>query len=476
MDERIWEDGRVPQSANVVERSHRVAWRCRTLVEAHRVSLGALDASNRAAKEAPHARERDSCWVRGDPHLAHDEGSPGLKQLLDKAYGYAVFPAVGRASAVLAIGRGHGEVFEHGKPIGFATLTQMTLGAQVGGQTFSELVLFSNKDALESFKKNKDQLHCQRVSGSHQGGRDRDFEFPRRSIAHAYSRGGMLLEASIGGQKLTFHKHLGKSKKGTKEDRSGERRREDEGRPGVTRRKKRGKPRKPLHEEKKASKPRPTKAPRTSKPRALEKSRRRAGGGGYEPESARESEAEEGFEAATEGAEYEPEGAEEPEVKRGSKRRREARSTSRKAKAQRRSNLPTTKRSKRARNGTKAMTRYRARRTPSPRARSRRSPQAVGQSRPRAHNGPAEAEVEKATKSLSSGVRGRLAGHRAKGGRKGRPFHLEAWPATRARIERSLRSRRAALPRAPGQAHSPDRQARGPLLPASKRRRRSVPC
>jgi lipid-binding SYLF domain-containing protein len=74
---------------------------------------------------------------------------PGLKDLIAKSYGYAVFPAVGRAGAVLGLARGHGAVFEHGKPIGFATVTQVTVGAQVGGQTFSELVVFGNKDALE---------------------------------------------------------------------------------------------------------------------------------------------------------------------------------------------------------------------------------------------------------------------------------------------------------------------------------------
>lgn len=53
---------------------------------------------------------------------------PELKQELEKAWGFAVFPSVGRASAVLGGACGHGEVFEQGKSIGFATLSQISVG------------------------------------------------------------------------------------------------------------------------------------------------------------------------------------------------------------------------------------------------------------------------------------------------------------------------------------------------------------
>ncbi|MDF2692171.1 MAG: hypothetical protein K0S65_554 [Labilithrix sp.] len=156
---------------------------------------------------------------------------PGLKPLLDKAYGYAVFPAVGRASVVLGGARGHGEVFEHGKPIGFSTLSQMTVGMQVGGQTFSELILFNSKDALETFKKGKVSFTANASAVLVNAGATGTSDF-KAVVAKAYSRGGMLLEASIGGQKFKFHKHLGKSKKGRKEDAWAERRHEAEMRDG----------------------------------------------------------------------------------------------------------------------------------------------------------------------------------------------------------------------------------------------------
>jgi len=139
---------------------------------------------------------------------------PGLKQLLEEAHGYAVFPSVGRASVVLGGARGHGEVFEEGKPIGFATLTQMTVGLQVGGQTFSELILFGDKDALEVFKNGMVRFTANASAVFVRGatGTTDSHAF----VAKAYSRGGMLLEASLGGQKFTFHEHL-PEKKGKRE-------------------------------------------------------------------------------------------------------------------------------------------------------------------------------------------------------------------------------------------------------------------
>src|SRR5262245_3360382 len=64
---------------------------------------------------------------------------PSLKPLLDKAVGYAVFPDVGKGGFIAGGAYGKGEVFEGGKKIGYADLTQATIGLQIGGQTFDEM-------------------------------------------------------------------------------------------------------------------------------------------------------------------------------------------------------------------------------------------------------------------------------------------------------------------------------------------------
>src|SRR4051812_33268713 len=80
------------------------------------------------------------------------EQDPGLKQALDDAYAYVVFPSIGKASAVIGGAFGKGEVFQKGQLIGYAGMAQFTLGVQVGGDTFDQIIAFENKQALDRFK------------------------------------------------------------------------------------------------------------------------------------------------------------------------------------------------------------------------------------------------------------------------------------------------------------------------------------
>lgn len=129
--------------------------------------------------------------------------NPELKQELSNSYGFAVFPFVGRASVVLGGAYGHGAVFEQGKPIGFATLSQISIGVQVGGQTFSEVVLFPNKESLDEFRTGKVAFTANASSVIVKAAASGTTNFGGFT-AHAYSRGGMLLELSLGGQKFMF--------------------------------------------------------------------------------------------------------------------------------------------------------------------------------------------------------------------------------------------------------------------------------
>lgn len=127
-----------------------------------------------------------------------------LKGKLEKSYGFAVFPSVGRASVVLGGAYGQGEVYESGQPVGFATLSQITVGVQVGGQTFSEILIFQNKKSMDNFKKRGKLGFTANASAviikaaATATNKVSDVE------ARAYSLGGMLLEVSLGGSKVMF--------------------------------------------------------------------------------------------------------------------------------------------------------------------------------------------------------------------------------------------------------------------------------
>src|SRR5262249_13850750 len=82
---------------------------------------------------------------------------PGLDALARKGHGYAVFPEVTKGGLVFGGAYGRGVVYEQGKHIGYADLTQASFGLQAGGQTYSELIVFENKAALDRFEAG--QLH-----------------------------------------------------------------------------------------------------------------------------------------------------------------------------------------------------------------------------------------------------------------------------------------------------------------------------
>src|SRR2546421_5434406 len=79
----------------------------------------------------------------------------GLRGFLGKARGYAVFPSVGKAALAIGVAFSKGEVFEERKLIGYAGIVQLTLGVQLGGETFTQIIAFESKPALERFKEGK---------------------------------------------------------------------------------------------------------------------------------------------------------------------------------------------------------------------------------------------------------------------------------------------------------------------------------
>jgi lipid-binding SYLF domain-containing protein len=66
-------------------------------------------------------------------------------------YGYAVFPTVGKAGLVVGGAHGKGRVYEHGNYVGDASVTQLSVGLQAGGQAYSQIVFFEDQRAFKDF-------------------------------------------------------------------------------------------------------------------------------------------------------------------------------------------------------------------------------------------------------------------------------------------------------------------------------------
>ena len=123
---------------------------------------------------------------------------------LDAAHGYAVFPSVGKGAVGIGGAHGSGLVYEKGKLIGSTTLSQVTVGFQLGGQAYRELICFQNKGALDRFKGGNFEFDAQASGVAVTAGISFDAAYEHGVAIFTMAKGGLMYEASIGGQKFTF--------------------------------------------------------------------------------------------------------------------------------------------------------------------------------------------------------------------------------------------------------------------------------
>jgi lipid-binding SYLF domain-containing protein len=128
----------------------------------------------------------------------------GLRAQLDKAHGYAVFPKVGKGGVIVGGAYGRGIVYEQSNMIGYADLTQASVGAQLGGQTYSELIVFENKAALDRFRQNSLEFSANASAVIVKSGAGTAARYENGVAIYIMPRAGAMAEASVGGQKFTF--------------------------------------------------------------------------------------------------------------------------------------------------------------------------------------------------------------------------------------------------------------------------------
>jgi lipid-binding SYLF domain-containing protein len=132
------------------------------------------------------------------------KADPGLSRFFDKSVGYAVFPTVGKGAIGVGGAAGSGVVFEKGKAIGKASLTQVTVGAQLGGQTYSEVIFFETESALTDFKKGTLALAAQASAVAAAKDASANAKYEKGVAIFTTGKGGLMAEASVGGQKFAF--------------------------------------------------------------------------------------------------------------------------------------------------------------------------------------------------------------------------------------------------------------------------------
>ncbi|MEM8883853.1 MAG: YSC84-related protein [Planctomycetota bacterium] len=127
-----------------------------------------------------------------------------VKVYMEDAHAYAVFPTVGKGGMGVGGAFGRGQVFQGGKQIGYAKLTSASIGFQLGGQSFSEIIFFQDKAAFDRFKSGEFGFDANASAVAATAGAAAKADYKDGVAVFVMSDAGLMYEASIGGQKFDY--------------------------------------------------------------------------------------------------------------------------------------------------------------------------------------------------------------------------------------------------------------------------------
>lgn len=133
-----------------------------------------------------------------------EDADSKLEGWFEDAYGYAIFPNVGKAGFGIGGAHGKGEVYEQGEFIGEARLSQGSIGFQLGVQVYSEIIFFKEKENLQNFKESRFTLSAQVSAVAAAEGAAANAKYEHGVAVFTVAKGGLMYEASVGGQKFKF--------------------------------------------------------------------------------------------------------------------------------------------------------------------------------------------------------------------------------------------------------------------------------
>lgn len=129
---------------------------------------------------------------------------PGIKTYFDNAAGFAVFPSVGKGGLVVGGAFGRGLVIANEAVVGYTTMSQATVGFQIGGQKYAQFIFFRDETALNHFKRGNFEFGAQASAVAITVGASADASYDGGVAIFTLAGGGLMVEGSVGGQKFTY--------------------------------------------------------------------------------------------------------------------------------------------------------------------------------------------------------------------------------------------------------------------------------
>lgn len=147
--------------------------------------------------------------------------APTTAPFFKNAYGYAIFPTIGKGAVGVGGAYGEGRAYKGGAYVGDVSMVQLSIGWQLGGQTYSELIFFEDKVAFDKFTQGNFAFDAQASAvaiavgaGAQAGTQGASANAVDNQSKAAYvngatvfsmQKGGLMYEAALGGQKFTYH-------------------------------------------------------------------------------------------------------------------------------------------------------------------------------------------------------------------------------------------------------------------------------
>lgn len=166
--------------------------------------------------------------AQADPYaetLANFKRSPHTKVFFNNAYGYAVFPTIGKGGLGIGAAHGKGQVYRKGVLVGKTSMTQLSIGFQAGGQAYSQIIFFQDKRAFDEFTSGNFEFgagasavaltiaaQAQAGTSGVSSSAGTDAEATKQNKANyvkgmavmTLAKGGLMYEAAIAGQKYNY--------------------------------------------------------------------------------------------------------------------------------------------------------------------------------------------------------------------------------------------------------------------------------
>jgi len=166
-----------------------------------------------------------SAWAdEYDDAIGVFKGAGESASFFDNSYGYAVFPTIGKGGVGLGGAYGEGRVYAQGTHVGNTSMTQVTVGLQLGGQAYSQIIFFEDEGAFDEFTGGNFEFGAQATAvaitagasaaatttgGSAGASGTKDDAatvggYHKGMATFTVAKGGLMYEASLGGQKFTY--------------------------------------------------------------------------------------------------------------------------------------------------------------------------------------------------------------------------------------------------------------------------------